>query len=500
MSEAVGAAELKPLRHTFQTIFSRLHARVAQARRLRVKLVMNVVLIIAGAIAHVPLEQSDGGHETHMQRVRRKGWSDGGRAPSHLQLDLIVAVRQNSVGVATLEKTLMRVSDPDAKAYGQHLTHRQVDDLVAPSAAAVQAVHGWLRSHGVASHNMSLNGDFIGFTSSVRVAESLLGTRYHTFEHTSGTSVVRSTEYGVPPTIAPFIDFVAPTITFPPVSAKSASHDGAFKVTPAFLRRLYGLGPTDIGRGAASNNSQAVASFLKQYYSPADLSAFWSKYPPPAKTPVVDVPASQPHTPVGTEAALDSQYLPSLGAGISTQVWSTEGVQPGAPANEPFIKWLANVAASEAPPRLFSISYGDEENGVSRTYASRCNIEFQKAGARGISLLVSSGDSGAGCASTGFVPTFPASSPWVTAVGGVTGHSAPGETTAALSGGGFSDYFRRPAYQDAAVAAYLTQPGLPRSHMYNASGAGFPDISAQALQFDTCTDNFFYPVDGTYVL
>ena len=37
-------------------------------------------------------------------------------------------------------------------------------------------------------------------------------------------------------------------------------------------------------------------------------------------------------------------------------------------------------------------------------------------------------------------------------------------------------------------------PVRPR---YNHSGAGFPDISAQAIQFDVCTDDFFYPA-GPY--
>lgn len=42
--------------------------------------------------------------------------------------------------------------------------------------------------------------------------------------------------------------------------------------------------------------------------------------------------------------------------------------------------------------------------------------------------------------------------PSVTAVGGT--YLVP-ETTNGLSGGGFSDYFERPSYQDAAVKEYL---------------------------------------------
>jgi hypothetical protein len=47
------------------------------------------------------------------------------------------------------------------------------------------------------------------------------------------------------------------------------------------------------------------------------------------------------------------------------------------------------------------------------------------------------------------------------------------------SGGGFSNVFARPSYQDSAVNTFLTQhkPPYPASK-FNASGRGFPDVSA----------------------
>ena len=59
-----------------------------------------------------------------------------------------------------------------------------------------------------------------------------------------------------------------------------------------------------------------------------------------------------------------------------------------------------------------------DEGSWSLAAAKRLNVEFQKAGARGISLLYASGDEGANCKGGKFVPEGPASSPYVTAVGG----------------------------------------------------------------------------------
>jgi tripeptidyl-peptidase-1 len=175
-----------------------------------------------------------------------------------------------------------------------------------------------------------------------------------------------------------------------------------------------------------------------------------------------------------------------MGAGVKTEVWYTNGVQPGNPANEPFVAWLTKLASTDDAPSLFSMSYGDEESGVVASFAQRCNVEFQKAGARGITLLAAAGDSGAGCASGRYVPTFPASSPWITAVGGLQGGATGAESEVVWAssmgsgGGGFSDYFPRPAYQEAAVSKYLKTAGLPEARMWNHSGAGFPDVAVRA--------------------
>jgi tripeptidyl-peptidase-1 len=45
----------------------------------------------------------------------------------------------------------------------------------------------------------------------------------------------------------------------------------------------------------------------------------------------------------------------------------------------------------------------------------------------------------------------------VTSVGGTTGGSSTPEVAAPLSGGGFSNYFKRPEYQEDAVPAFLGQ-------------------------------------------
>jgi tripeptidyl-peptidase-1 len=126
-----------------------------------------------------------------------------------------------------------------------------------------------------------------------------------------------------------------------------------------------------------------------------------------------------------------------------------------------------------------------------------------KLGLQGVTVVFSSGDNGVSglqskCLGSGNVlsPQFPASCPYVTAVGGT--EVSPGKTVQdpevawPHSGGGFSNFFSSPSYQQAAVTSYFTNsdPGYKyysgadklgaNNGIYNRSGRAYPDVSANA--------------------
>jgi len=106
-------------------------------------------------------------------------------------------------------------------------------------------------------------------------------------------------------------------------------------------------------------------------------------------------------------------------------------------------------------------------------------------GVAGRTISFSSGDDGTGCTTSNnaFVPNFPATSPFVTAVGGIYPNgasSADNFTGDPISSGGFSNFFGQPKYQSAAVAKYIStqKSTLPPQSFWNATGRAFPDISS----------------------
>jgi tripeptidyl-peptidase I len=123
------------------------------------------------------------------------------------------------------------------------------------------------------------------------------------------------------------------------------------------------------------------------------------------------------------EANLDVEYLMAISQGTPTTFFywnSTSDYWVG------FLVSLANRRGSSTTPLVISISYGSIETQLSAAYLNSFNIEALKLAAQGVTIIASSGDDGVNCARSlcsstapvcGYYPLFPASSPYVTAVG-----------------------------------------------------------------------------------
>lgn len=419
-------------------------------------------------------------------------WSRGVRAAREHKLELTFAVKQRNV--AKLEAELLRVSDPESKDYGKHLSHEEVHRIVAPAPEHIAAVESFIRSHGAVPKRVTPSGDFITAEVSVSEAEAMLSAEYHQFTHPStDIAVHRATAgYSLPAEVAAAVDMVGPTTHLPGVSkiAREEAPELNYN-TPKNLRTLYNVGNVS---GKAESNKQAVTAFLGQHYSKNALEKFWNKYCDGivcGKGFPKLVGDETSGAIGGTEAMLDIETITGLAGNIESEFWGFSGNSPYSSENEPFLKWLSQVDnTSDADvPKLFSTSYGEDESSWPFDGASRLNAEFVKTGARGITLLYASGDEGANCKGGKFVPETPSSSPYITAVGGTrpaSGYPTPGsEEAIGLSSGGFSNYWVMPDWQKAAVGEYLKNSDLPDAskYGYNVSNRAYPDISAQATGF-----------------
>jgi len=447
-----------------------------------------------------------------------KKWTFSSECNDDTSITLTLAIKQENVD--ELHDELLKVSDPRSESYGKHWTFEKVHEFLQPSKESKNRIISWLKSNGIEESSvkeLTPNGDFIRVTTDAKTANQLLNTKYGYWVHAdSGKTHLRvKDDYFVPSDVSELIDFISPTLRFP-VEAHTnkieligtkdratISADTTY-VTPSTLKSLYNLG--DMKGGLSNDNYQVVASFLEEWFNTDDLNQFWDFFEIDTTT-VETMPDFQPEG-YGAEAELDVQYITSTGEGVQTIVWDIED-------DLYFISLLTQIAESDITPSVVSMSYGGDEQAQGEGYCTRGNTEFAKVSLLGITFFASSGDSGS-ISSSGdcddynneYAPSFPASSVYVTAVGGTTGGSTANleadgtgstdETAWYYSGGGFSVYFDALSFQKDAVDDYFDNASiLPDSSRYNRNGAAYPDLSAQSVAYVICYEGGYYAVSGT---
>nr|GAT51485.1 tripeptidyl peptidase A [Mycena chlorophos] len=427
-------------------------------------------------------------------------------------------------GFAALEDSLKRTSDPSHPSYGQHLSRQQVLDLSAPSNHTLATVESWLAANEARSVKWSAARDSVSAVIDVARAEEMLATRFGVYEHqNSGKRVLRTLAYSLPDSIADHIKFVHPTTAFMdptnrrrsverrdtgPVPFNQSDFVSCYSVIdPPCVREIFNIGnytPQAVHKGG---NRIGVAGYLDIWARPDSFKQYINDYIPESigsnyTFDVANITGAFDIVPYSDEGNLDTQLAIQVAFPIPMTFFTDNSIPPYIPdanqdgdlpgQNEPYLEFIDYVLKMDDPPTVITTSYGDDEETVPKDYAEAVCNGFAKLGAMGISVLFSTGDQGLGldpsvCISnTGnnastFLPVFPASCPYVTSVGEADGFIAANLTASSSSGAGFSSYFAQPAYQAAAVSAYLSGPAnahetAEQASLYNASGRAYPDI------------------------
>ncbi|KAH9053377.1 subtilisin-like protein [Lactarius vividus] len=475
-------------------------------------------------------------------------WDTLGCPSAGTTIDLYIALNPHQE--TALIDALYQVSDPKHSrhvhltaaplapsfTYGEHLSKEQVADLVKPHPDTLELVTSWLAHHGVRPSSISTtHGGAWLMVSNVLVSQAndMLGASYQLYRHAKvNETIIRTVSYTLPEVLHAHIQAVAPTTYFAsaqtlrqtprtrPIEAAAASgkpvtvlssRGGKLKVTPSQLRWLYKTFP--YVPAAANRNTLGVFGYQKDYPSKTDLIKYITNFrsdvqPPSLATFAVELVNGGEYDPdnPSIEASIDVQYASAMAYPTPITFYSTGGTGKVSPSGEPrpgdvYLESLEYLLKKSDIPQTISISYGTYEYSVPREYATAICTLFAQLGVRGVSVLFPAGDEGVGksCKDKSgnfrFIPEFPASCPYLTTVGGTTDDDP--EVAAPLSGGGFSDYFPRPAYQNVAVSAFLERQGTLYAGLYNPEGRGIPDIAAQALRFIIFLRNVRTVVEGT---
>jgi len=442
---------------------------------------------------------------------------------------------------AAAQKLAQDVSTRGTAASGKFLTAAQFRSRFAPTTTQVSSVRSWLSSQGFKVTDVPSNNRYVEATGTVTEAAAAFKTSFAQYKVQGRTLRSNTKPLSVPSNLG--VSAVTgldesygliETHASAPAGFRNARpcsrYWGEKKVTTdptpdgtvlpanpvnyapcgyagAQLQNVYGMTPAI---RAGNDGSGVTVAVIDAYASPTiqkDLAAYFGPqrgvpdFAPGQFTEVVAPgtyrrPGNSQHDPEGWsgEETLDIEAVHTMAPGADV-------VYVGSPNNRQDMDAALNKVVNGHLADIITNSYGFSTEALPPGYVKPTNDTLIQAAATGISVFFSSGDDGdetgavPGAAPT---PDWPASSPWVTTVGGTSlGIAANGSrvfeqgwetglsslqkdgtwsapTYLYGSGGGTSRIFAQPSYQAGVVPTAISKRYDPNGPAMRA----VPDVSA----------------------
>jgi kumamolisin len=270
-----------------------------------------------------------------------------------------------------------------------------------------------------------------------------------------------------------------PTIL--PQAAAAASY------TPVQVAQLY-----QFPEGATGAGQTIGIIELGGGYQPSDLTTFFSNLGITAPTVTaisVDGAANQPSgnpNSADAEVLLDIEVSGAVAPGAAIVVYFTPNTGQG------FLDAITTAVHDETNhPNVISISWGGAESTWTTQSFQSYDQAFQDAVALGVTVCTASGDDGSSDGETDGKAhvDFPSSDPNVLSCGGTTLNSSNGTIQSEVvwnngagngaSGGGVSEYFALPSYQQSAHVPVSVNTGFAGRGIPDVAGDGDPNTGYQ---------------------
>jgi subtilase family serine protease len=289
----------------------------------------------------------------------------------------------------------------------------------------------WLEQQGFAVERVARSRNMIRFSGTVRQLEQAFQTEMHYFKMNGETHFAPSTALSVPAAIAPTVQAVENLTSFRPrpmhVKSRAAftsGQSGNNFFAPGDIAVTYDIQP--LYSAGIDGTGQSIAVIGQSAIKPKDIENFQNAAGLAKKDPVmVLVPGSGSSTVVAGdegESDLDVEWSGAIANGATINF-----VYTGSSTNFNAFDSI-QYAIFEGIGNVISISYGACEIAAQQANFSLEDV-FQQAAAQGQTLIASSGDQGSTACSgdsngltqaqqNALAVNYPASSPYVTGIGG----------------------------------------------------------------------------------
>ncbi|MGH9690695.1 MAG: S53 family peptidase, partial [Candidatus Acidiferrales bacterium] len=359
---------------------------------------------------------------------------DRGAAPASLAMDhMLLVLKRSPQQEAALEALLAQQQDRSSPNYHKWLTPEQFGQQFGPSDQDLQKIRTWLESHGFQVNEVSKGRTTIDFSGNAGQVQQAFHAAIHRYVLPDGTQHwANASNPEIPAALAPVVAGVNSLNDFP---KKPMSHTvGVFqrskatgkitRVKPQFTyaggcndnpngnppvtnTKCFAVGPADFAKiynvpANVTGAGQTIAIVSDSDINLPDVTAFRNIFGLPAFTAgqyhEIETGTDPGVPPNGdeSEAVLDVEWAGAVapGANIDLVVSQTTNNTFGGDTSALYV---VNGSISPLPP-ILSYSYGECELFLGTSGNAFYQNLWSQAAGEGITVLVSTGDSGsAGC-------------------------------------------------------------------------------------------------------
>ncbi|HXF14328.1 MAG TPA: S53 family peptidase [Terriglobales bacterium] len=378
--------------------------------------------------------------------LARAQFDQGRVSPEHQLSGVALTFQLSASQQADLQELLREQQDRSSPNYHRWLTPEQYAARFGMTSNDLSKVSSWLQSQGLMVNGVSRSRNEISFSGSVGQVEYALRTELHRYSINGEQHMANSSDVSLPDAFAGEVLGVRGLNDFHPkprlrtVSPRFTSNaSGNHFVIPADFATLYGIPSNVDGTG------QTIAVIGQTLIRTTDIDAFRSAAGLPARTSAnfqqIQVPGTGTALRCGgdeTEADLDVEWPEGVANNVVTKyIYAGPGTGNCANRTKNVFDALQYAINNNVAP-IISISYGNCEANLGKSFVLTMQQWAQQANALGQTISGPAGDEGAAdcdtrtSATQGFAVDVPAAIPEVTGVGG---SEFTGDAAAIVSGG-----------------------------------------------------------------
>jgi subtilase family serine protease len=372
--------------------------------------------------------------------------NDRGAVANDFAMDhMLLQLKRSPEQEQAVQKFIDDLHTKGSPNFHHWLTAQEFGERFGLAKPDIDAVTGWLESHGFRINVVYPSGTLIDFSGTAAQVRQAFQTESHHFEVQGERHIGNISDPRIPAALASVVAGVVSLHDFRPHSMHQLHKAGAqftftdvlgstnYALVPADLAQIYNLNPL-FSAGISGQGQTIVLIEDTDVFSASDWSNFrqtlglsgytsasFSQLHPPSQ-PTNNCAAPGVLSPNDAEAILDAEWASASAPSAAIEMAAcadTSSTFGGLIA----IQNLIN--ATTTPPSIMSISYGQCETVNGATANAAYNSAYQQAVAEGVSVFVAAGDSGAaGCdnsvaeATHGIAVNAFASTPNNVAVGG----------------------------------------------------------------------------------